>query len=307
MAEKYVILIAGPTAVGKSAVALQLAQHFGTAIVSADARQCFREMNIGTAKPSAAELAAVPHYFINTHSIQDTISAGKYEQLALSYLADIFLQKNIAILCGGTGLYVKALLEGMDDMPAVADDVQAAVERLYAEEGFERLKAALAVADTTYAATGNMENPARMMRALAFYRAHQRSIISYQVQATKARPFKVIGIGLERPRAELYAIINRRVDEMVDHGLVEEAAALFPYRHHKSLATVGYREFYEQDTFPTDPASIQHAIEKIKQHSRNYAKRQLTWFKNKHDLTWFHPNDMEQILTFIERSMALNH
>lgn len=304
-AQKYLIVIAGPTAVGKSDIAFRLAQHFHTDILSADSRQCFREMNIGTAKPTEDELALVRHYFINTHSVREEISAGQYEIYALKALDRIFAHNPVAIVCGGTGLYLSALLRGMDDIPPVSKHTEETVISSYNLYGYEWLKNEIEKNDPLYAATENMVNPARMMRALVFKLSVGRSILSYRSKKHRQRPFRVIGIGLELPRTELYERINHRVDRMVEEGLVEEAKALFPFRHHKNLRTVGYQEFYsDPDSFPADEQAIAQAVTRIKQHTRNYAKRQLTWFRNKENLQWFSPYDFSKITTYCEAMIS---
>lgn len=294
--QKYIIVVAGPTAVGKSDVAVQLAKHFDTAILSADARQCFREMNIGTAKPDEATLASVKHYFINSHSIKEEMSAGIYERYALKTLDTIFETKNVAIVCGGTGLYIQALLHGMDPMPPIDPRVEGDILAQYEFQGLDWLKEQLDNSDTEYVQHGEMNNPARMLRALIFYKSNGTSILSFQKGNTTKRNFKTIGIGLEIPRATLYDRIDKRVDQMVADGLYQEAASLFPNRKMKNLLTVGYQEFYTGSSFPKNPKDLQYAVGKIKQHSRNYAKRQLTWFKNKETLEWFAPKDITAII-----------
>lgn len=302
---RNLIVIAGPTAVGKSDIAFRLAQYFQTAILSADSRQCFKEMSIGTAKPTQEQLDEVAHYFINTHSIEDEISAGKFELYALDVLEKIFLKNKVAIVCGGTGLYLSALLYGMDEMPKVDKDIEATVIREYELKGIGWLQETIKKQDPEFALQGAMDNPNRMLRALSFVQTHQQSILNFRLGKKKERNFKIIPVGLELPREELYQRINNRVDTMLAQGLIEEAKTLFPLRHHKNLLTVGYQEFYEgQDTFPEDDQSIQVAVDKIKQHSRNYAKRQMTWFKNRAQLRWFHPRDWEGILKFVEQELG---
>lgn len=299
--QKYLIVVAGPTAVGKTNVALLLAGHFHTAILSADSRQCFRELNIGTAKPSEEELQKIPHYFINTHSIDEEMSAAKYEAYALGILEDLFQNHDVVIVSGGTGLYIRALLHGLDEMPTVSKEVESYVLESYQMQGFEWLQKELEREDPRYAEEGQMNNPARMLRALSFAKEHKASIIDYRTGDAAQRNFEVIGIGLELPRETLYQRINERVDSMMSQGLKEEAELFFPKRHLKNMQTVGYQEFYVfGNEFPTDEKQVGTAVEKIKQHTRNYAKRQLTWFKNKENLVWFSPNQLDAILNFIE-------
>ncbi|HTN17997.1 MAG TPA: tRNA (adenosine(37)-N6)-dimethylallyltransferase MiaA [Chitinophagaceae bacterium] len=295
------IVIAGPTAVGKTGAAIRLAQSLGTEIVSADSRQCYTGMHIGTAQPSAAELALVPHHFVNCFPPERSLSAADYEKLALSYLDTIFQKNDYAIACGGTGLYIKALCEGLDDMPPVAPDIEAQLNQNYAREGMDWLQQKIAEADPVfYASSGETANPSRMLRALAFRLSTGESITSYQTGIKKERPFGIIKVGLELPRAELYDRINTRVDQMIQEGLLQEAEQLFPLRHLKNLNTVGYSELFD---YFEGKLSLAQAIDKIKQHSRNYAKRQLTWFKKDKAFHWLPANapDLHQKIADIMR------
>jgi len=296
---RTVIVIAGPTAIGKTALSIQLAQHFNTAIVSADSRQCYREMNIGTAKPDAGELAAVPHYFINSHSIHDNINAAEYEQLALAYLDNIFQTSKVAIVCGGTGLYIKALCEGIDAMPDVDRAIEAMIKQKFETDGLSWLQEALQTKDPVFFEQAEQQNPVRLIRALSFFETHQRSITDFKTQTAKERPFRVIKIALDIPREELYARINHRVDGMMVAGLLQEIEALYPFRQLKNLQTVGYSEFYEAGEFPLSEIQIEAAVDKVKQHTRNYAKRQLTWFRKDAAFAWFAPDDFKGVLDYI--------
>lgn len=296
---RTVIVIAGPTAIGKTALSIQLAQHFNTSIVSADSRQCYREMNIGTAKPDAAELAAVTHYFINSHSIHDNINAADYEQLALAYLDHIFTTTDVAIVCGGTGLYIKALCEGIDVMPDADKTVEAAIKRQFEVNGLAWLQQELQAKDPVFFEQAEQQNPVRLIRALSFFETHQRSITDFKTQTAKERPFRVIKIALDMPRELLYTRINHRVDLMMEAGLLQEIETLYPYRMLKNLQTVGYSEFYEAGAFPLTAARIAEAVDKVKQHTRNYAKRQLTWFRKDQAFSWFAPDDFNGVLEYI--------
>lgn len=296
---RTVIVIAGPTAIGKTALSIQLAQHFNTAIVSADSRQCYREMNIGTAKPDAAELAAVPHYFINSHSIHEPINAAAYEQLALDYLEEIFRSADVAIVCGGTGLYIKALCEGIDEMPDVDKEIEAAIKRNFETKGLSWLQEELKAKDPVFFEQAEQQNPVRLLRALSFLETNKLSITAFKKQTAKERPFRVIKIALDIPREQLYARINHRVDVMMQQGLLEEVNTLYPFRQLKNLQTVGYAEFYEAGDFPLSQAQIAEAVDKVKQHTRNYAKRQLTWFRKDQAFAWFAPDDLQAVLDYI--------
>ncbi|MFA6057043.1 MAG: tRNA (adenosine(37)-N6)-dimethylallyltransferase MiaA [Taibaiella sp.] len=294
--QKQLIVIAGPTAVGKTAVAIQVAKHFGTSIISADSRQCYREMSIGTAKPSPAELAAVPHYFINSHSITEDLNAGDYEQLALGYCAEIFKDKNVDVVCGGTGLYIKALCEGIDDMPKTDRNIEKELQRGFDEHGLAWLQNLVQQEDPEFYNIAEQQNPARLMRALAFKRTTGHSIVDFRSGTAKQRPFSIIKIALDLPRAELYERINLRVDQMMQEGLWEEAVGLYPQRNLKNLQTVGYTEIFE---CLNGNISKEKSIELIKQHSRNYAKRQLTWFRKDEQYQWFQPMDIGGIIQYL--------
>lgn len=293
---KTVILIAGPTAVGKTALAIQLAQHFHTAIISADSRQCYKEITIGVAKPSVEELNTVKHYFINSHSITDEVTAAAYEQYALTAAEELFATNNVAVMVGGTGLYIKAFCEGMDQIPAVPDELRMQLQQTYQQKGIAWLQQELQQHDPLYAAQGEMQNPQRMLRALEVVLASGESIITFRKGAKQQRPFNVIKIGLELPREELYNRINLRVDQMMKEGLLEEAKAVYPQRQLNALQTVGYRELFD---YFDGTLTLPQAVEKIKQNSRHYAKRQLTWFKRDAEMKWFHPSESATIIEHI--------
>lgn len=296
--QKTLYVIAGPTASGKTAAAIALAQRLGTLIISADSRQCYREMSIGTAKPTPEELASVKHYFIHGFSITQELSAADYEQLALNYLDEIFTTHHTAVVCGGTGLYIKALCEGLDAMPPANPAIEEEVETQYATNGIEWLQQTIANEDPEFYATGEIQNPARMLRALSFIRTNGQSIIHYRTNTAKQRPFKIVKVGLELPREILYNRINHRVDIMMQQGLEEEVRNLLPYKHLKNLQTVGYTEVFD---YFDGKCTLQEAIDKIKQHTRNYAKRQLTWFRKDPQIHWFPANDA----TLIDKILQL--
>ena len=293
-----VYIIAGPTAVGKTAVAIALARRLGTEIVSADSRQCYREMSIGTAKPSAEELQQVKHYFIDEFPVTTALTAADYEMLALKYLDEIFAVHSTAVVCGGTGLYIKALCEGLDDMPATDPAIDKEVQEQYAANGIGWLQQAVMEEDIDFYHQGEVQNPARMMRALAFVRTTGRSIVHYRTQTKKQRPFNIIKVGLELPREKLYDRINKRVDIMLAEGLLAEVTALLPYKESKNLQTVGYAELFD---YLDGKCTLQEATDKIKQHSRNYAKRQMTWFKKDTDMHWLSADDER----LVEKILAL--
>ncbi len=295
---KTVYVVAGPTAVGKTSVAIQLAKRLGTSVVSADSRQCYREMTIGTAKPLSDELDGVRHYFLDEFPVTQAITAADYEKLALGYLEEIFAVNHKAVVCGGTGLYIKALCEGLDDMPDIDEKVAAEVNEAYAQKGIVWLQQTLQTEDSQFYTQAEVHNPVRLLRALIFKRSTGESLLRFRTQTKKTRPFRIIKIGLDLPREVLYDRINHRVDDMMAAGLLEEAITLFPFRALKNLQTVGYTELFD---YLQNKCSYEEAVEKIKQHSRNYAKRQLTWFRRDEEMNWLRPDDPE----IIEKILAL--
>lgn len=299
---KTVILIAGPTAAGKTALAINIAKQFDTSIISADSRQCFRELNIGVAKPPVEELQTVPHYFINTHSVHEQVTAASFETYALEITEKLFQTKDVIVMAGGTGLYIKAFLEGMDEIPAVDEAVRNQLTALYAANGMDWLQRQLQQQDPLFAAEGEMQNPQRMLRALEVMETTGKSIIHYQKGAKKKRDFEVIKIGLDLPRQELYDRINYRVDVMMRQGLFEEVRNLLPLQHLNALQTVGYRELFDHFNGQT---SLEQAINKIKQNTRHYAKRQLTWFKRDEAMQWFHPYAVKEIMEYIRLQLKM--
>lgn len=273
---------------GKSAIAINLARRLATAIVSADSRQCYMGMAIGTAQPAEEERQGVPHYFINEFPVTRHITAAGYEELALSYLSDIFSTRTTAVVCGGTGLYIKALCQGLDDMPEVDDSVAQQVNAAYHAEGLAWLQQRVAEEDPEFYAMAETGNPARLLRALIFKRSTGKGILSYRSGQPKKRNFRTLKIGLELPRELLYQRINERVDNMMADGLLNEVRDLYPQRHLKNLQTVGYTELFE---YLEGSCSLQEAVARIKQHTRNYAKRQMTWFKKDKEFTWLDARD----------------
>ncbi len=295
------LVIGGATATGKTALAIRLAQHFGTEVLSADSRQFYRGMDIGTAKPSAAELAAVPHHFINLLEVTQAFSVGDFERAALGELMRIFQDKNVAVLVGGSGLYLRAVCEGLDTFPPVPDEVR---ERVAAGEqagGLAWLQTELAQLDPVYFAAVGQQNPARLRRALEVARASGRPYSAFLEQVKRPRPFQPIYLLLELPRPQLYARIEARVEAMVAAGLEEEVRRLLPHRQETALKTVGYTEFFE---FFDGNITREAAIEQLKQHTRNYAKRQATWFRKHGNWTTFHPDDWAGILAFLVQKMG---
>ena len=291
---KKLIVIAGATASGKTDLAIQIARHFETEILSADSRQCYIEMNIGVAKPSPEQLNEIPHHFINSHSIHEDVSAGKYERYGLNVLEKIFSKKDMAVCVGGTGMYIKALCEGIDEMPATDPLIQAEVEENYKQYGIAWLQQEIEKTDPNFFSKGEIENPARLQRALAFSLTTGKSILKFQQNMIKERPFKITKYAIDIEREILYKRINQRVDEMIDDGLIDEVKGLIQYKNLKSLNTVGYAELFN---YVDGNSSLEESISKIKQHTRNYAKRQITWFKNQSDFRWMSSEDILDELT----------
>lgn len=294
---KKIIVIAGPTASGKTDLAIQLAQHFNTEILSADSRQCYQELGVAVAKPNEAQLQSVKHHFINSHSIYDEVSAGEYERFGLAVLDEIFTKNDTAILVGGTGLYIKAICEGIDEMPAIDETIKKEVEADYQKNGLSWLQNEVKNTDPDFYAVGEIENPMRLMRALTFKLSTQKSILAYRNSTIKKRPFEIEKYVIDIEKAALYKNINDRVEHMLTQGLVTEAEALYPKKHLKNLQTVGYTELF---SYFDGNCDLPFAIDKIKQHTRNYAKRQVTWFKNQGQYTLGSAKEIARVVMHLE-------
>lgn len=286
----------GPTAVGKTALSIQLAKHFRTEIISADSRQIFRELEIGTAKPSKEELSEVAHHFINTKSIFEKYDAGQYAREALELVNKLFQKNDSLVLVGGSGLYVKALLEGFDDMPDADESLRNEIVFNYKSNGLEWLQTEVQNADPDFFETVDQQNPQRLMRALELVKTSGKKINELRGKKKIELGFEVIKIGLELPREELYDRINLRMDQMINQGLFEEAERFHQHKDLNALQTVGYREIVDFREGKYDKAE---AIRLLKQNSRHYAKRQLTWFKRDESIHWFHPNETEKIIQLL--------
>lgn len=293
LAHKKLIVLVGPTASGKTDLAIKLARHLKTEIISADSRQVYKELTIGTAKPSAEELATVKHHFINSLSIEQDYDAATFGEEAFARLVQLFENYDAVIVCGGSGLYVKALLEGFDDIPEVPDEIREELAARYAEHGLAWLQAKMKEVDPAGLAALDSKNPQRLLRALEVKLATGRSITAFQKKQKRHLPFRVIKIGLEVERALLYQRIDSRMDAMIEAGLFEEAKSLYPYRTKNALQTVGYQEIFE---FMEGKYDRQEAIRLLKRNSRRYAKRQLTWFKRDEEIIWMNPANDEQII-----------
>jgi len=295
---KTVIIIAGPTAVGKTAVALSLAKHFHTEIISADSRQCFKELKIGVARPSDEELKEVPHHFIASHSISENINAAYFEHYALGKLNELFQKHNIIVMVGGTGLYIKAFCEGLDEIPELEPDVRSRIVNAYKEKGLQWLQDEVKKKDPAFFAKGEIQNPQRMMRVLEVMESTGRSILDFRKNIKAKRDFNILKMGLELPKEELHQNINSRVDKMIKQGLVEEVKELMPYRNQNALKTVGYSEIFE---YLDGKISLNEAIEEIKKNTKQYAKRQMTWFKKDKEMNWFNARQTDAIVSMAQK------
>lgn len=302
MPEKKLIVVAGPTAVGKTAVAIRLARQFGTAVVSADSRQIFQEMTIGTAKPTEQERAGVPHYFIDTHSVVEDYDAATYAADALSVVDRLFEGRDQVILCGGSGLYIKGVCDGFDEIPPVPAEVREKLIAKYEQHGLSWLQMRMREVDPEALESMDEKNPHRLIRALEVKLHTGESILSYRTSTRQERNFRSIKIGLTLPREELYARIDARMDEMIAQGLFQEANALYPLRHHNALQTVGYQEIFD---FIENRFDREECVRLLKRNSRRYAKRQLTWFKKDQEFTWFSPHEPERILEWLSSSFGI--
>ena len=291
------IVVVGPTGSGKSALAVKLAQHYNAPVISTDSRQVFRNMAIGTAQPTAEELAAAKHYFIADREVEDDFNCGKYEVEALALLERLFAENRYVVAVGGSGLYIQALCDGMDSLPEADDALRAELKARLASEGLEVLADELRRLDPKYAEEVDIQNPARVMRALEVCITTGRPYSEQRVGKVAERPFNIVKVGTDMSRDVLYERINRRVDMMVEQGLVAEAMAMYPKRHLNALQTVGYRELFEH--FDGN-CSLEDAIELIKRNSRRYAKRQLTWFRRDESTGWYSPDDIEGVVAFID-------
>ncbi|HAS44005.1 MAG TPA: tRNA (adenosine(37)-N6)-dimethylallyltransferase MiaA [Microscillaceae bacterium] len=295
--KKTLLVILGPTAVGKTELCIRLAQHFDTEIVSADSRQFYREMAIGTAKPTLEEQAEAPHHFIDSHSITQNYNVGDYEKDALACLEEIFTRKDFAILTGGSGLYLQVVTEGMDDMPEAKPEVREKLMQQVDAEGLENVLKQLEELDPDYYAQVDKANPHRVVRALEVCLSTGKPYSSFRKQTKAERPFDILKIGLERDREELYERINERVDIMLDEGLLEEVKGLYAYKAHQALQTVGYKEIFD---YMDGQHDWEEAIRLLKRNTRRYAKRQMTWFRRDDEIHWFSPKELEEIVMWIE-------
>jgi tRNA dimethylallyltransferase len=298
--KKFLILVVGPTAVGKTDLCLNLAKKFATEIISCDSRQFYREMNLGTAKPTPEELQIVPHHLINTLSIEEDYDVRKFENDAMVILQQIFQKKDVAIMAGGSGLFADAITKGLDEIPDVDPEIRKQIIEEFDKKGLEWLQAQVSSADPEYFYQVDRQNPQRLMRALEVFRGSGLKFSSFRLKKIVSRPFHIIKIGLERDRNELYQRIDLRMDQMITAGLFDEANALFGKRHLNALQTVGYSEIFG---FLEGKYDREEAIRLLKRNSRRYAKRQLTWFRRDEEIRWFHPDNQQEIVAWLETQM----
>ena len=288
------IVITGPTAVGKTALTMQLAQHYGVPILNADSRQIYRELKIGTAAPTDEQLRQVRHLFVGSKSIDDYYNASMYEQEVLSYLNESSAPINL--LSGGSMMYIDAVCNGIDDIPTVRDDIREEMKRRYEEEGLEALCEELRQLDPEHYAIVDRQNYRRVIHALEICHQTGRTYTSFRTQQRKERPFQIVKIGLNREREELYQRINQRVDQMIEDGLLEEVKGLVDKRNTNALNTVGYKELFD---YLDGQWSLDEAVERIKGNTRRYARKQLTWYKRDTEMQWFHPDDIQGIENYL--------
>ena len=294
--EKTLIVITGPTAVGKTALCLDVAKHFHIPIINADSRQIFRELKIGTAPPTEAQMQQVHHDFVGILGLDDYYSASLFEQQVLELLGRQFLSSDYALMAGGSMMYIDAVCDGIDDIPTIDDQTRTMMKQRLTDEGLEALCEELRQRDPEYYEIVDRQNPRRVVHALEICLMTGKTYTSFRKREKRQRPFNIIKIGLNRPREELYERINRRVDQMMADGLLEEAKALYPKRHLNALNTVGYKELFD---YIDGRWPLEEAVERIKGNTRRYARKQLTWYKKDEQIRWFHPDDTEQIINYI--------
>jgi tRNA dimethylallyltransferase len=291
---KTVIVIGGPTGSGKTTLAIQLAKHFNCSIISADARQIFRELKIGSAAPNEEELKLAPHFFVGDRSVSKPFNAGIFEQEAIELLNNLFIQNNIQVVCGGSGLYINALLNGMDEMPETPKEIRDSLNLKLKEEGLEVLRTELIAKDPSFASQADLDNPQRIIRALEIINATGQPYSSFRKKRVKERNFKTYYFATDVNREELYNSINIRTLKMIENGWLAETEALLPYRHLNALQTVGYKELFQH---LDGKINLDEAIALIQQNTRRYAKRQVTWLKNQAPAIWINPaNGLDEIL-----------
>lgn len=293
---KTLLVLLGPTGVGKTDLSIELARHYRTSVISCDSRQIYKEMNIGTAVPEREQLAAVPHFFIQTVSVRDYFNCWEFEQQALRKIRELFEERDVVVMAGGSMMYIDAVCKGIDEMPTIDDEVRASVKEMFERDGIEASRLLLKKLDPEWYARVDLKNGKRVMHALEVCLMTGKPYSSFLTRTVKEREFNIVKIGLNREREELFDRINRRVDIMVESGMEEEARALYPLRHLNALNTVGYKEWFDYFDGKFDR---EEAIRLIKRNTRRYAKKQLTWYRNDSDIHWFHPSQKEEIRSIL--------
>ncbi len=290
------IVVTGPTAVGKTALTIEIAKHYGIPIINADSRQIYQELKIGTASPTAEQMQQVKHYFVGTKSITDYYNASMYEQEVVQLLEKLFVDSPVQLLSGGSMMYIDAVCNGIDDIPTVRDDIRNEMKRRYQEEGLDALCEDLRRLDPEHYEVVDPQNHRRVIHALEICYQTGKTYTSFRTQKRKERPFQIVKIGLTRDRQELYDRINQRVDTMMSEGLLDEVRSVSAYRSTNALNTVGYKELFD---YIDGRWPLEEAVERIKGNTRRYARKQLTWYKRDEQVTWFHPDQQDKILKFI--------
>lgn len=298
----HLVVVSGPTAVGKTGFCIDLARVFDTQIISADSRQFYQEMNIGTAKPTFAEMKGIKHHFIDFLSIKDSYNAYNFEKDVVAFLSEWFKKNSLAIMTGGSGLYVDAVCNGLDEIPDTPPDIRDRLNQELEEKGLQTLVDRLKEADPDYYENVDIQNPTRVIRGLEVFETSGKPFSSFRRGEKAQRDFKVVKIGLQRDREELNARIESRMDEMIASGLFEEAELLFPFKEYRALNTVGYKEIFD---YKNGVYNRDEAVRLLKRNSRRYAKRQMTWFKKDREYAWFHPDEFDRVVRYIQESVGL--
>ena len=297
---KTLFVLLGPTGIGKTTLSIDMAKHIGSPILSADSRQIYREIPIGTARPTPEQLAQIPHFFIATHSLQDYYSASLFEEEAIALIQKLHETHDNLLMCGGSMLYIDAVCKGIDDMPTVKNEIRRPVWEQFQNQGLESLLRELETADPQHYKEVDKQNYRRVIHAVEICRQTGKPYSTFRTQSVKKRPFKIVKTGLVRDRADLFDRINQRVDSMISSGMIEEARKVYPFRHFNSLNTVGFKELF---LYFDGVYTLDEAIEKIKRNTRVYARKQMTWFGRDADITWFHPDNKEDIFLFMDETI----